>query len=125
MRRAVAAFVLVVPLIGHAEFYSGNTLNRYLQTDAAMTARGDRGTTSEGHEAGVALGFIVGVHDVFKDVSICTPTGVTPGQLMEIVRAYFRAVPHRLHETAEKLVGEALSRSFPCAQRQQTPSRNL
>lgn len=118
MRRTIAAVCLCVPMLASAEFYTGNTLKQYMDEDAAISARGNRGTPDQAHSAGVALGFIIGVHDVYRGRSICTQSGVTAGQLMDIVRAYFRAIPHRLHENAEVLVEEALTRIFPCQQRQ-------
>lgn len=126
MRRWIAAVLVALPLVGSAEFWTGNTLKRHLDTDAAITARGNRGSMDEAFDAGGAFGFVIGVHDVWVGVSVCTPTGVTAGQLLEIVRLYLRAVPHRLHENAEVLVKEALVRAFPCPQRPQSnPSRSL
>jgi hypothetical protein len=124
-RMSLTIALALLPLASSAEFYSGNDLARLLATDAALTARGNRGTTTEGHESGIAMGFVVGVHDVYRDVTVCSPPGVTVGQVLEIVRMYFRAIPHRLHETAEKLVSEALAKAFPCEQRKPPASRSL
>ena len=126
MKLIIAAALMLLSTSAQPEFWSGNQLKQHLDTDAAITARGNRGSMDEAFDAGGAFGFVIGVHDVWVGVSVCTPTGVTAGQLLEIVRLYLRAVPHRLHENAEVLVKEALVRAFPCPQRQQNnPSRSL
>lgn len=118
MRARTTLACLAFCASAQAEYWSGNVLRQALDEDAAISARGNRATPDQGHAAGSAMGFVIGVHDVIRGVTVCTPPGVTVSQLMDIVRAYLRGVPHRLHETAESLVQEALTRVFPCEQRQ-------
>jgi hypothetical protein len=117
-----AALLIALSLAGpvHAEFYSGNSLARLLAIDTQITLRGGTGTREEAFDAGLGVGFIVGVADVYTRNTICPPQAVTVGQMVEIVKLYFRAIPHRLHEFAEPLVEEALRKAFPCQQRQQS-----
>lgn len=125
MKLIIAAALMLLSTSAQPEFWSGNQLKQHLDTDAAITARGNRGTLDNAYDAGASLGFIIGVHDALYSVTICSPQGATAGQLVDIVRLYLRAVPHRLHENADRLVREALERVFPCPQQRQSPSSSL
>ena len=84
-----------------AQFYSGNQLLEKLKSDKQFTN-------------GVALGYVVGVADMWDDIVFCLPNGVTAGQLEKITVRYFEANPQLLHESADVIVGAAFGTSFPC-----------
>jgi len=115
---AACALIGLAPLGARAEFFTGSALLARLDAGERV----DRGTGQSGDEfdSALAMGFIAGVYDVFVQASFCSRTGVTLGQATAVTRMYVRALPHRHHEPAYKLVREALDRAFPCeGQRQQ------
>jgi hypothetical protein len=105
---AVSVFAVclcAVPCFVHAYFKSGNDLKQELEGDGA--------------NYGYGMGFIVGVSDSYNQYLYCLPageSGVTVGQVVEVVKKYLRATPERLHEPAYVLVVTALQRVWPCAQ---------
>ena len=73
-------------------------------------------------EKGSCMGYIEGVGDSVATLAnwedfaeyICTPQGVTSGQLMLVVVKNLNENPEELHMTASSLVLKALSEAFPC-----------
>lgn len=63
---------------------------------------------------GLCLGYVMGVTDVNLRDKICTPSGVTIGQLQSITIKYLNDYPDRLHYSADSLVLDALRKAFPC-----------
>ena len=71
---------------------------------------------------GYCLGYIIGVSDAANTLavwkgfaeSICTPQGVTSGQLQKVVVNNLNENPEELHLNASSLVLNALSEAFPC-----------
>ena len=59
------------------------------------------------------LGYVIGVADN-NAASICTPVGVTQGQVRDIVKKYLSDNPAQLHRDADILVLNALQQAFPC-----------
>jgi hypothetical protein len=117
MKTMLIALLLAAPLVAQAEFWTGTQLLNRLDANDRI----DRGIPRNGDfvDSGVADGFVTGVFDVQVHVTFCAQGGVTVGQVRRIVHAYIRAVPHRHHEPAYRLVHEALMGAFPCAERRQ------
>jgi hypothetical protein len=100
MKKLIAT-LLFVPCMAHAEFMTGNNLHAKINGDF-----GDKM---------LALGFIQGVFDVYVNVTICSPSNITVGQVSDMVRSYLDNNPSTRHKTAESLINQALKQVWPCA----------
>lgn len=110
MKQKLAALALcAASLTAHAEFIDGNTLLSDLQSDAS-TAR----------MAG--LGYILGVTDAYRGATICMPSNVTAGQLVDMMRAWLQSNPAQRHRTGDTLVNYVLSTTWPCPKKQRNGS---
>lgn len=104
-----------------AEYVSGNNL-----LDWCSTARSSQ---LYYQDSSSCREFVVGVHDGVEAAMtlvsryaelenpievLCVPSGVTAGQLAEIVTNYLRANPENRHESANYLVILALMEAYPC-----------
>lgn len=97
--------LLMVPCMAQAEFETGNTLLADLQASGLVSRA-------------VALGYIKGVADVYMHVTFCPPgagSGITAGQVQDIVRNYLEINPAIRHKTAESIINDALKKTWPCA----------
>jgi hypothetical protein len=56
----------------------------------------------------------LGPQDVWQDVCLNMPKGVTPTQQIRVVIAYIDARPARIHELFDWLAFEALRDAWPC-----------
>jgi len=93
--------ILLVSTSAHAEFLDGNKL--------LATCR-----STEIVDRADCLGYTTGVHDALVGVRICSPDGVTRGQVRDIVVAYLQNAPEERHKTADVLVGNVLGTLWPC-----------
>jgi len=50
----------------------------------------------------------------FLSERICSPEGVTRGQLRRVVLKYMEEYPERLHNSSSSIVLHALTQAFPC-----------
>ena len=66
----------------------------------------------ESFQEGECLGLIRGLS--IADPRVCTPSGVTFGQLVRVAVAYLDARPARHHEAFADLALESLRQAFPC-----------
>lgn len=106
MRKTLAA-LLMVPSMAMAEFESGNTLLTQLQSKEML-------------ERLHAVGYIKGVVDVYLNVTICPPnngSGVTAGQMSDMIKNYLENTPAIRHRTAESIINDAFKKVWPCPQR--------
>ena len=63
------------------------------------------------------VGYVIGVADMVEEGPsglICVATGVSNGQLSDIVVKFLRDHPERRHYSANSLVGVALMETYPC-----------
>lgn len=105
---------LLAALIGgtaHAEFYTGNQLLNMMN-----------GSNMEKMHA---LGYVVGVSDVWTGVRICPSSGVNAGQVNDVVQQYLTNNPHLRHQTADALTLTALGNVWPCANNNRGGRGNL
>lgn len=102
--------LLMVPAMARAEFFTGNELYQKL-------------TSADHGDRMYAMGFVVGAYDMGVHVFFCprTETGITVGQVQDIVRNYMAANPGQRHRTAEFMIREAFKEIWPCQNR--TPGR--
>lgn len=102
MKKLLVATLLSVAAtsVYPSEFESGNTLYSKLigdQTDRL-----------------VGMSYIVGIHDALASLTICSPEGVTKGQLADMMRNWLANNPSLRHQPASVLVNRALSGIWPC-----------
>ena len=102
--RKLIAVLLFVPCIASAEFLSGNDLLSRINSDETIQRM-------------FALGYVAGVSDAQQHVFSCPPSGVTNGQVRDVVKSYLEANPGMSHNTAEMSVTNAVNEVLPCANR--------
>lgn len=98
--KKVLACLLMVPVMAHAQFITGNKLLGYL--DSTSTIENTHG-----------WGYIIGVFDSFGS-SFCTGGGATVKQVSDVVHKYLRDNPAQRNMDASLLVMVALGTAFPC-----------
>lgn len=103
MKRMVLA-VAMWATAAHAEFWDGNKLLNHIKAESM-------------YRQGMALGYVMGVHDTFQSVNHCPPPNAQAGQMIDMVENYLNNVPARRHESADTLVLHVLKTAFPCANR--------
>lgn len=104
--RKILATLLFVPAMAHAEFWTGNDLyNRLIDSDVMNKVHG--------------IGYVMGVYDVYVNVTFCpaTEVGITVGQIKDMAQAWLGANPSQRHRNAEVLVNEAFKQAWPCRNR--------
>ena len=107
MRKLIAA-LLIAPSIAHAEFFTGNELLALIQSREVI----DRMQ---------ALGYIQGVFDANMNIVVCPPSGVTAGQVQDMIKNYLQNIPATRNRTADQIIQDALKSVWPCQNR--TPGR--
>jgi hypothetical protein len=61
--------------------------------------------------------YLAGVADMLViDNKFCPSVGVSPKQVVDVVRQYLAAFPERRNYAAASLVADALAAKFPCGQ---------
>jgi len=100
--KALLAGMMFVCTSANAQYQSGNDLHRDLNDSNVQLKM-------------YALGYIVGVADSVLDIAVCIPTGVTQGQLQDVMKNYLHANPQNRDISAHVLVIAALGQHWPCA----------
>ena len=100
------ACLLFVPVMARAEFWTGNNLY-------------DRITSSEVSERIQALGYVMGVFDVYVNITFCpgSQSGITAGQIRDMAAAWLAANPTQRNRNAEALLNEIFKQAWPCKNR--------
>lgn len=106
LRLPLVLMALFASPVGAGGFINGNDLYRECSSDSAF-------------KEGICLGYIAAISDAMEDVYIsgfraCYPTGVTTGQVTDIVRSFLKNNPAERHYRADGVVAQALSEAFPC-----------
>ena len=96
----------------HAEFWSGNDLKPRLENFER-----DKGN----YDGATGAGYVVGVNDALHDISVCTPTGVTVGQLVSVVLKFMRENPELLNLSADQVIERSLAAVWPCKHTSPSP----
>ncbi len=92
--------MLAASSVNAQEFESGNTLYNKLSGDQADRL--------------VAMSYVAGIHDAYASLTICSPAGITKGQLADMMRNWLANNPAQRHRAASVLVNEALGKVWPC-----------
>jgi hypothetical protein len=61
----------------------------------------------------MAMEYMHGVIDA-KRSTYCIPSGVTPGQLIEVVTKHIEQQPEKRHLAAPLIIEAAIKKAFPC-----------
>ena len=91
----------MVPMLAHAEFYTGNELLNKIQDQ------------SHGQNM-MALGFVAGAFDVGFGIIHCTPNTVNLGQIRDMFKNELLASPEKRHLSAESILNQMLKNKWPC-----------
>lgn len=94
---------MFIPVIANAEFISGNELLNNLKGGV--------------DERMFAIGYIAGVSDFLDGLTVCSPNGVTLGQMRDLIRDYLEKNPDKRHYSADSLIRNRLEQLWPCQQR--------
>jgi len=104
--KKLIAVVLFAPCMAWAEFYTGNDLYMKITDENSMVNRM------------VATGYVVGVYDVGAHLFFCPPkpeSGITVGQISDMVKNWLAVNAHRRNELAYSLITDLFSKNWPCA----------
>ena len=112
MKYLIVMCLMMPALNVRAEFVSGNQLRGWIRESEKI----DSGVRHDLLKAGQAMGYIQGVYDTLKSVTVCSPPGITVGQIERIVIKYFDENPEVWNISADRIVSAALSKAFPCKQ---------
>lgn len=93
-----------------AEFWDGNKLY-------------ERMTGTQGDQI-MALGYVMGVADTLRGVTVCPSPLVTAGQANDVVKVFLDRNPQHRHLSADAITGVALAAVWPCARRNPTTPSN-
>lgn len=106
MKKLLVA-LLFIPMMAHAEFYSGNDLYMKMTDESSLVNKT------------MGIGYVIGVYDVGVHMFFCpgTEVGIIAGQLNDMVKHWLYANPHRRNELAQKLVLEVFKQNWPCSNR--------
>jgi hypothetical protein len=102
MKKLIVLCVALHATVAQAAFMTGNELLRHMNDNTYF---------GQGH----ALGYVMGVSDVFTGESHCLPPGVNAGQVMDVVKNFLTNNPEVRHRPADVIVYAVLKNSFPCA----------
>ena len=109
----VLMFLIGLPVSGYSDSYgylSGNELVKFMREYEIADSGGK--PESWQHPAAYRY-YIVGVADVLLRVDLIKTENVTIGQLCAVVTKYLKANPEKWHQSALKLVLDALQEAFP------------
>lgn len=101
IKPSIAAIALLAASHSHAAFLSGNDLLTRINSD-------------DGVLQGVALGYVIGVHDTSHSALHCSPAGISAGQVRDMVKIWLRDRPATRHLAADGLITDMLQAVWPC-----------
>jgi len=114
MVRLLAAFMVAACVSSQCYsspvYYDGNALKQVLD----QWARRDAGGAYSQLDAGIALGYVIGVADTISGTSYCVPPKAPANQLLAVVYKYLQEHPAEWSMSGDQVVAAALSQAFPC-----------
>ena len=108
--KKLIALVALCATTAHAEFWDGNKLLNHIKSESM-------------YRQGMALGYVMGVHDTMQEINHCPPPNAQAGQVLDMVENYLTNVPAQRHKSADSIVMHVLKTAFPC--RDSRGGRNL
>lgn len=100
MKKALAA-LLFAPAMSQAEFLSGNNLLSDMNGSNMRQM--------------LAIGYVMGVTDVFTTATVCPPAGITSGQVHDTIKKHLEDNPSIRHFTADSIIRNKLEALWPCS----------
>ena len=92
----------LVATSAHAEFQTGNDVHQGLNSQVGS------------FEHSYAFGYVIGAFDAHMNVTVCPPSNITQGQVLDMTRNYLRANPQSRHYSADSLIGVIFQTMWPC-----------
>ena len=111
MRALLVSTLVVMMFAQAAAAMTGNELKNWMN-EAEAFKEGRPGAS--GYKAGRYDGYVMGVANTFNGSAWCSRSGVTIGQMLDVVSKYLRDTPEKLDEDASVLILDALGKAFPC-----------
>lgn len=107
--KKVLLIALMASSAAHAEFKDGNQLYSQMQKEFGSMDWFN------------AIGYVTGVADTLTGISVCAPAGarITAQQTYDVVKSYLEDFPQVRHHSADRIVGRALDRIWPCPKKGQ------
>ena len=108
-KKLLIALVIACSAGAHAQFKDGNQLHKQMKTEFGSVDWFN------------AIGYVTGVADTLTGVVVCSPggSGVPASQIYDITKQYLEENPSIRHYSADRLIGRALGRVFPCPKKGQ------
>ena len=118
MKRVVLLLLLsMFQMPTMAGFTPGNTLYNEMQVCETSEYK-ERKLLTEAYACGFVNGYIRGAWDAVyesnKENGICIPTGVTVGQMTDVVHLWMKNNPGKRAYTADSLFRAAILETWPC-----------
>lgn len=115
MRIRIIAVLFFLLISGDAvwAYDDGNSLMENLRHYEGVS-NGQKGANPV--NAGIYMGYVMGVAAALNGRVICTYGRVSNGQVLEIVAKHLKEHPEKLYLAANDLVAETLKTAFPCTQ---------
>ncbi|MCK2179411.1 hypothetical protein MUN35_06845 [Hafnia paralvei] len=112
MRTIVLAACFMLSFPACAGFISGNDL--YGLYKAYKHIELDSATDKDFRDANEYMGYVTGVSDALDGFVYCPPSGITRGQLSDMVGQYIDKNPDIRHHSASNIMMIYLSDKYPC-----------
>ena len=113
MKKLFLSFLLLsISFPSLAMFYDGNDLSDWNRS--RKKALNETANSLDFLNAGMFRGFVISTFNSFEDVSICTESNATLGQIEDVVGLYIDNHPELRTKSATDLTFTALSQAFPC-----------
>jgi translation elongation factor EF-1alpha len=109
--KKILAGLLMVPCMAHAQYYTGNNLLQKMNSTETVDRM-------------VAMGYVMGVSDVYQNTAHCSGQRVTSGQTRDVVKNYLEQNPAVRDLSADFLTMLALGLAFPCPKENNNKRRN-
>ena len=110
MKRIVLIlFCSMMSVTANAQFMNGNKLYEDFKSCETKQTQ---------HSCSYALGYVTGVYDALKDSlmgrDFCAPSGITQGQLGDLVHLYLKENPGKMSYSAHTIIWTAVTKAWPC-----------
>lgn len=103
MKRFAVLATCCLSLHAHAEFFDGNKLLARIKGDTYDYAN--------------AIGYVIGVADMMRNIAHCPPDNITAGQILDMVKQHLEDNPSTRHFTGDQHVVYVLKKAWPCAKK--------
>jgi hypothetical protein len=118
----VCAIMLAVPAV-HALRGRPQAVKR-TEDGYALLRQCRDADTADSFDAGMCFGFILGTHSGYfiaqtgsqQKLVFCIPSDATNLHTVKAVGQYLNSHPEALHQSADRLVIEAMTAAFPCVE---------